>query len=160
VQAFEASHDKRMEGGSRLYLAEILCAAGDLAAARPEAARAVELFPVAAPLRPYALAVLARVERARGDLAAAREAVDEAMRGGAAVEGGEAALRLEHAEVLHAVGDHDAARAAIAGARERLLARAAKISDPAMRESFLARVPEHARTLALARAWEARGSRP
>jgi hypothetical protein len=41
----------------------------------------------------------------------------------------------------------------IAAARDRLLQRAAKISRPQLRESFLANVPEHTRTLRLAADW-------
>ena len=62
-------------------------------------------------------------------------------------------VRLVHAEALHATGAHDAARDAIAGARARLLAIAGRIAEPSYRTSFLAAVPENARTLALARAW-------
>jgi hypothetical protein len=53
------------------------------------------------------------------------------------------------AEAHHAVGDGVAARGAIAQAQRRLRSRAEKIADAALRESFLARVPENARTLAL-----------
>jgi hypothetical protein len=45
------------------------------------------------------------------------------------------------------------ARVAIAGARDSLLARAAKIADPAWRARFLRDVPTNARTLAQA-SWE------
>jgi hypothetical protein len=62
-------------------------------------------------------------------------------------------VRLVHAEALHATGAHDAARTAIAAARARLLAIADRIADPAYRTSFLANVPENARTLALAVVW-------
>jgi hypothetical protein len=62
--------------------------------------------------------------------------------------------RLVHAEALHATGAHDAARHAIARARARLLAIADKIADPGYRASFLSGVPENARTLALAAAWQ------
>lgn len=68
------------------------------------------------------------------------------------LEVGEALVRLVHAEALGASGDHDAALKAITDAATRLLARADKL-EGAMREGFLARVPENARTLALARAW-------
>jgi eukaryotic-like serine/threonine-protein kinase len=54
---------------------------------------------------------------------------------------------------LHATGDLGAARAAIAEARDRLLAVAGKIDDPTYRRSFLEQVSANARTLALARAW-------
>jgi hypothetical protein len=46
-----------------------------------------------------------------------------------------------------------AARRTIEAARERLLSRAEKILDADLRKSFLERVPEHARTLSLARQW-------
>jgi len=62
-------------------------------------------------------------------------------------------VRLAHAEALHATGAHDAAARAIADARARLLAIADKIADPDYKASFLERVPENARTLALANAW-------
>ncbi|HEX7839584.1 MAG TPA: hypothetical protein VF469_19045, partial [Kofleriaceae bacterium] len=62
-------------------------------------------------------------------------------------------VRLAHAEALHAAGAHDAARGAIVRARAHLLAIADKIADPSYRTSFLAHVPENARTLALADAW-------
>jgi hypothetical protein len=62
-------------------------------------------------------------------------------------------VRLARAEALHASGAHDAARRAITSAREYLHAIARRIDDPAYRQSFLERVPENARILALARAW-------
>jgi hypothetical protein len=37
--------------------------------------------------------------------------------------------------------------------RAHLLERASKIGDPEFRRSFLERIPEHARTIELARAW-------
>ena len=64
-------------------------------------------------------------------------------------------MRLVYAEALHAGGDAGAAAAAIATARDRLLERAAKISEPEGRASFLAGVPDNARTLELAAAWTA-----
>lgn len=60
-------------------------------------------------------------------------------------------IRLTFAEALAAHGDLPAARAAFREARERLLRRAAKVGDPALRRSFLERVPENARTMARAR---------
>jgi hypothetical protein len=69
-------------------------------------------------------------------------------------------VRLTHAEALHATGAHDAAAHAIAGARARLLTIADKITDPAYQTSFLERVSENARTLALADAWLGAAARP
>lgn len=57
------------------------------------------------------------------------------------------------AEALHATGAAAGARSALDDARARMLGIAAKIPDPDYRQGFLERVPEHARTLALARAW-------
>ena len=74
------------------------------------------------------------------------------MRAGG-IDEGEARIRLIYAEALHATGELEEARVAIATARDRLLARAAKIGDEAWRRSFLECVPENSRTLELARAW-------
>jgi serine/threonine protein kinase/tetratricopeptide (TPR) repeat protein len=155
VAAFRASGDRRLEAASRSYLATILLLGGSLDRAAEEAG-AVAGDPRAAPaLRACALATLAdvrlRERRAPEALEAAREAhAILASLGG--LEEGEALIRLVWAEALEAE-DAAAARAAIAEARERLLARAAKIADPALRQSFLERVPENALTLLLAERW-------
>jgi hypothetical protein len=47
----------------------------------------------------------------------------------------------------------DDAKASIARARDRLLDRAHKISDPRMRQSFLSNVAENARTMRRAKQW-------
>ncbi|WP_441288249.1 protein kinase domain-containing protein [Sorangium sp. KYC3313] len=57
-----------------------------------------------------------------------------------------------YAEALHAKGDAEAARAVVREERGALLARAARIEDPAFRRSFLENVSANARTLTLARA--------
>ena len=62
-------------------------------------------------------------------------------------------LRLVHAECLEAAGNHEAAKAAIVGARVRLFTIANKIGDPGYRKSFLENVPENRRTIELARQW-------
>jgi hypothetical protein len=69
-------------------------------------------------------------------------------------------VRLAHAEALHATGAHDAARHAITEARARLLIIADKIAAPDYKASFLTRVPENARTLALADTWRSDLARP
>ena len=73
------------------------------------------------------------------------------------VEEGEAYVRLAFAEALDAAGDRDAACEAIATARVRIMERAAMIHDPQWKESFLHLVPENARTLELAKEWDATG---
>jgi serine/threonine protein kinase/tetratricopeptide (TPR) repeat protein len=157
VDAFHAQGERRLEGASRMYLAMILAAAGRLEDAEREALCAVDLVAsLYGGLRAAALAVLASVRLARGHadgaLAAAAEAMEVLERLGG-LEEGESLSRLTYAEALHATGDASTARAVIAAARERLLARADRIGDPASRASFLERVPENARILALADAW-------
>ncbi|XXY50110.1 hypothetical protein WME91_03035 [Sorangium sp. So ce269] len=114
------------------------------------------------PLRAAALAVLAEallgLGRAGEALAAAGEAMSMLESLGT-VEEGESLVRLAQAESLAANGDVAGARAAIFAARDRLLARAATVGDPALRELFLAR-RENARTLALAERWSGAWSFP
>ena len=62
---------------------------------------------------------------------------------------GEAYVRLTYADALAASGDHGRASEVARVARDRLLAHAAKISDPRWRTSFLELIPENARTLRL-----------
>jgi tetratricopeptide (TPR) repeat protein len=143
------------ESRGRWALGEVLRRTGDLEAADRElaAARATAI-----PLeQPGILASLAALRLAGGRYREAREAAEEALATAEAMGGygmfRGAFLRLARAEALHATGALDAARAAIADARARLLAIAGTIEDPAYRASFLEAVPENARTLALAREW-------
>jgi tetratricopeptide (TPR) repeat protein len=156
VEAYVALGNRRMEGGSRIYLAGIEQLAGDLAAAEREARRAVETLSAAPAVRCYALGALARVLLASGRAAEAAEVALEAMRlmdELGAIDAGESLVRLVHAEALAESGDQAGAKRAITAARERLLSRAARIRDRESRDSFLANVAENARTLTLATAW-------
>jgi len=153
TEAFDAFHahgDRRLEGAARVYLSYILFELGDLTRAESELRIAVET--AQPPMRPQILASLARVVLAAGRgseaLAAAHEAMStlDALGG---VEEGESLVRLVLAEALDATGNLDAARAATRSAYARLLERAAKISDPEWRKSFLERVPENAKTAEL-----------
>ncbi|WP_437877924.1 protein kinase domain-containing protein [Sorangium sp. So ce513] len=160
LRVFVAAGDRRMEGGTYVYLAEVSRRAGDLARAEEEARRGCELLADCAPLMPCALATLAQVLLAGGRPAEALEAARRAEELAAALitalghlEEGESQLDLVRAEALEACGARDEARAAIAAARDRLLKRAGRIANPAWRASFLENVPEHARIQALARAW-------
>jgi len=146
------------EGRGRWVLAEVLRRAGELEDADAEIQAALATLRTAAPLDvPGALATLAALCLAQGRTAEALAAAEEGLANYEAMatcgffRG--AFLRLVHAECLEAVGDHEAARAAIASARERLFAIAAKIGDPDYRNSFLESVPENRRTLELARQW-------
>ncbi len=157
LDAFQSRGDRRMEGGSRLYLAEICAMAGDLETAEAHARAGLEVLSTTPPMRAYALAVLAHVDLLRGRVASALTSTREAiavMEQLGSLETGESLLRLVHAEALHANGETVAARSAIVAARARLLARASKVSDPARRATFLENIPENARTLTLAREWD------
>jgi eukaryotic-like serine/threonine-protein kinase len=155
AEAARLHGNRRQECGARIYLAQALARAGDLAAAESEARAAIEMAP-APYLRVEALPVLASVLLGRGHIQGARLAAEQAMQGLVALtnlEEGESLLRLIHAETLYASGEQHAARGAIRAARARLLERASHIADPAWRRSFLERVPENARTLALSTEW-------
>jgi tetratricopeptide (TPR) repeat protein len=158
IVAFGVQREERMEGISRAYLAVIAQQAGDLARAEAEARRAVEMLVQAPTLQPFALAVLASALLAGGRVAEALETARRAAGITDPVEEGEIMIRLVHAEALDASGEHAAAREALAAARDRVIARADKLTDPAWQRSFLEDVPENARTLALAHAWLSAGA--
>jgi hypothetical protein len=150
-----ARHNPLEESRGRWALGEVLRRAGDLDAADRELAAALAM---AVPLeQPAVRASLARLRLAQGRAGEALAAAEDAFATAEAIGGygmfRGAFLRLTRAEALHATGALDAARAAIADARARLLAIAEPIRDPAYRRSFLDAVPENARTLALAREW-------
>jgi len=156
LETFTESADPRYRGITRAYLALGLDLAERFDEAREEARVAAETLVSVQPMLPFALALRARIElHARRFDEAARLAKEayELMCTIGQVEEGEAFVRLVHAEALHAVGDRSGSRTAIAEARDKLLARAADIPEPALRASFLGNVPDHARTIALAHEW-------
>jgi ATP/maltotriose-dependent transcriptional regulator MalT len=154
VLCFERAKDPRLEGACRVYLSRIVLAAGDAVGAEAEARRAIDACAVPS-VRAGALAVLSQALVRQGRLAEALAAAGEAAQTLASlgsVEDFETLIGLAHVEALDASGDRDAARAAIADPRRRLLARAARMGDKA-RARFLEAVPDNARCLALAKAW-------
>jgi len=161
VEAAHARRHRMDEGRGRWATAEVWRRKGDFDAAEREARAALELLATAPLDRIAAAATLAAIllaqRRAAEGLAVAEDAMAKyaAIRACGFFRG--AFLRLVHAECLWATGDHTAARAAIERARERLLANAEKIGDPGFKKSFLANVPENARTLKLAREWLGEG---
>jgi eukaryotic-like serine/threonine-protein kinase len=134
-----------------MYLADFLLDEGDLARAEAEARAAIELLDVT--IRTQATAVLARILLRRGAIAEALEHATAARRHleQKSIFEGEATVRLVHAEALQASGDHAGAREAVTAANDRLRERAARI-DSGFRRKFLEEIPDHARTIALARA--------
>ena len=156
VLAFSrARQDRRLEATCATTLAAILRLEGDADGAERAALAAVEA--AAVPLdRSLALAALAEARLARKRPAEALEAASEAaelLQGLSGVDHAEGVVRLAHAAALHAAGRTDLAREVIGAARGRVRARAAVITNRAHRESFLEKVPENARTMALARSW-------
>jgi tetratricopeptide (TPR) repeat protein len=152
ARVFEQKGDGRTAGGSRLYLAMMALETNALDEARAEVERALALLADTPPLRPYALAVLVFVNLAQKRIEEARAAALEAgelANALGAMEQGEAYVRLAVAEALRAAGDVEGAKQAITTARARLVERGAIMSEP-IRESFFQRVPENARTFALA----------
>jgi tetratricopeptide (TPR) repeat protein len=155
AESGRAHHDTMEEGRGRWSLAEALRREGDLDGAGREIQIALAMVvPIE---QPGVLATLSAIRLAQGRAEEALAAAEDAMARCEAMGGcglfRDAFMRLAHAEALHATGAHDAAARAIAAARARLLAIADKIADPDYKASFLERVPENARTLALADAW-------
>ncbi|MDC3960275.1 protein kinase, partial [Polyangium jinanense] len=141
---------------TRERLASILLRTGDLDAAEREARAAKELAGTT-PWRTAAearlAAILLRQQRADEALRLTEDAVTQYdASGGIGLH--DMYLRLTHAEALHATGHHARARTVLLEVRDLLLSRAAKVQDPELRRSFLENVPENARILALAAAWE------
>jgi tetratricopeptide (TPR) repeat protein len=144
--------DQRIEAYCHYALAVIDVRAGRFSAAE-EHGRAAVAVAVAA-FRPLALASLAGALRGQGRLeealAQAREAnrlLDEQ----GYVEDNEALVRLSLVECLLAAGDPLGAREAGLRAYRRLIERATAITEPAWRACFLEALPDHRRTLEVAR---------
>ncbi len=153
VTSFGEQGERRLEGLARTYLAEILCDGDRFEEAEAEAEQAVSLLQVSSGARAFALATLAQARLRRRSSQAALEASQGAyatLQALGTLEEGEATVRLVQAECLRAHGQREASLQVLAVARERLLARAARIALPAWRSAFLNRVPANARTLALA----------
>ncbi|MFO0549865.1 MAG: protein kinase [Polyangiaceae bacterium] len=155
VNAFAGGGDRRLEAASRMYLARVYAGAKSFDQAEAEALRALEVAG-SAPDRAQAWGTLAEIALLRGDPASAIEHSSPALELIAKVgslEEQESMVRLVYAEALYAANRREEARRAIDAARRRLIERAANISSPLWRSSFLEAVGENARTLALAKAW-------
>jgi hypothetical protein len=126
---------------------------GRMGEAEAEVRAALEPKDIPPTVRANALAASADILRRSGRTDAARAAADAArtiLRELGTMEEGEELVRLAHAACLQATGALSEARTAAAEAHAWLLGCAAKIDDEELRRSFLERVPDHARLLALA----------
>ncbi|HEY1813894.1 MAG TPA: protein kinase [Kofleriaceae bacterium] len=157
IEASAAS--PRVTAGAHMYLsfAAFEIEAYEVACAEAERALALKISP---PARASALALRARAQLRRGELPAALAAADEAIGVVASlgsVEEFDILVRLAYAEALNAAGKLDEARAASTAARDLVLARANKLTDPVRRDSFLTQRSENVATLRLAQALASSG---
>jgi eukaryotic-like serine/threonine-protein kinase len=150
-----AQNDRRFQGYGEAYLSVTEHLSGDYVRAEHHALAAMTTWETVPPCRPYAIALLARALLAQGRLSEALPLARDAfaqLESLVVVDDGEATIRLALAECLVATGDQPAAHKAVSKTAQWLHTRAETIDDPAMRESFLTRIPEHRRILDLARA--------
>jgi tetratricopeptide (TPR) repeat protein len=156
MQALDAQGNRRLALTARNYLALIEIDAGNFEKALGHVSDAIETGgDMQTALGPY-LATASTACRRAGDLAGAMAHAKRSLEL-IAIHGppeeGETAIRLAHAHALHATGAHAEALAAITEAEAHVLQLAAKIQNEKWRACFLQAIPEHAETLALARAW-------
>lgn len=148
IEALEKQLDRRMLGGARMHLARVHLLDGRAEAAEEEALAAAEILDAAPPLRPQSFAIMAYARLAMGCLDEAMEAAMEGKRQldvlGRLDMGDEAYVIGAYATALQACGDPAAAEAARAEGAARLLERAARISDPRLRQAYLHDRPDHA----------------
>jgi hypothetical protein len=152
VAGYEADGDARMLAATHANLGRILGMVGDIAGAEREARLSLAIQATCS-AHALANAVLSYARLAAGHIEGALSAARAGMRILAehgAVQESEILVRLAHAEALHAAGDPASLRA-LAEARDRVLERAGRIRDLDLRKTFLENIPEHVRTLALAR---------
>ena len=143
-------HDRVAEVHARHYLAIILFEIDDPGAEK-ELERCLGIAEGIS-IRWDTLARLGLIALRRGAAGLARLRIAEASHGARELqnaEDGQMIVHLAAAAVARTFGEDDRARAILLEAKTNLLAAAAKIADPAVRASFLGRVPEHRRILEL-----------
>jgi tetratricopeptide (TPR) repeat protein len=147
--------DRRLLSFTHGYLSWIYRLRGDHPSAETEARLALELAP-SPPVKLMAFGHLAAALFAMGNVdeaAAMAEAGIQVLREIGPGEEGAPLVLLLAAQTRSARDDRDGAHAIIREARDDVLARAARISDPSLRAAFLTRFAENVEILALARAW-------
>lgn len=152
LERLVAVGDLRMASWSRCYLAG-LRAARDPDGSLAEIERAIVEAAGHEPARAHHLAMAADLHLARGDVARADQAsaaASEILERLGWVGEGEALVRVVRAETLERLGRAAEAKRAVVVAHGEIVRRAQLLARPAWRAAFLERVPEHARTIALA----------
>jgi predicted ATPase len=157
IESFAEQRDRGGEGHARAYLASVYYLGGRFEEAAEEAAKTIALIEHSPPYRAallgfYALTLMHKGAPATEVVGTASEAICilEQLTG---IAEGEAVVRIAYAEALHYAGDQEGAKVAVTSARDRLLARASKITNPAYKRAFLSAVRENARTFARAGEW-------
>lgn len=152
VEAFVGKNNDPLAGTSRHSLAALYFLLGDLERAEREARASAEVLWVAPPGRAHVVALLSEIVRAQGKkeeaLSLAQEATESLFTLGAIGEG-EAQVMLSYIEALFALQKTKEAQKMLSRAKDRLMVRANKITDPEYRESFLKNVSENKRLLGL-----------
>ncbi|MCB9652310.1 MAG: protein kinase [Deltaproteobacteria bacterium] len=155
-QVFAEEKDLRLTSGTLGCLAWVDSLQGHAEPAVARARQAVEIAP-SPPVRIAALAFLAQAQlvadRPEDALHSADEGLELLSQVGLTEEG-TTLLGLVRAEALQALGYRTQAVEALTDACRRLRERAEKISDVALRATFLSRIGENRRTLELAEAWQ------
>jgi serine/threonine protein kinase/tetratricopeptide (TPR) repeat protein len=156
AEGFVAQRDPVGEGLARLYRSGVAHINREHAAAALEAEASLPLLDGAPPYRASALGFIALMRLDAGDTDGAYEAGAAAMKilqtYGGTIEG-EPFIYIGYAEGLRGKGDIEGSKKAIGEARDRLLARAAKIKTPELRRDFMERMREHGRILMRAGEW-------
>ena len=156
LEIAERGGDTFASANVRTYIAASLAATGDTKGAIRELTLAIDSIANLPGSQVMPRTELARVHLLTGDVGEALAQATIAMNTIATMgpaEEGDAGARLVYAEALRAAGRLDEAAVAIAGAVRRIAERASRISDRALQRTFLERVPDHARTIQLARTW-------
>ncbi len=149
---YEKLGDNRMMGIARTYVALVLLARGDAAAAEIEAGAAADALSAIATSRSDALGTRARALLALGRLDEALACSTEAYKvltDVGSVDDGDVRTRLAHVEALLATNRAEEGQKLLKDTVERLEARARNLRDPELCKLFLERVPENARIMAL-----------
>ena len=147
-----AQRDRRFQGCAEAYLSLAEYLAGNYPAAERFAGAATGTWESVPSVRPFASALMARALLAQSRGAEALQharAAHTQLESLGAVDEGEATIRLALAECLLDTDDRLAAQQILRQAAKRVLFQAKSIEDPAIRESFLTRFPEHRRIIEL-----------
>ena len=151
LEMYRQKGSARGEGYAHKYLSRVAILAGDAEWAEREARASLDLLGSVPLEKCVCLAALAEALKMGGRLEEARDAILESTRISAELGTSDPEEVYAHwvqATILDAAGDTELARKIMKAARERVLAAANTFQDPALRQSYVARVRENAAVLA------------